>query len=104
MKRKNPYSQINVNEVSLDPLLKDRVGQKVVAGVDVGVRADDVPLVDDEGVGHGAAGVDRQHAWIVLSLSHRPTVGRGRRDVVVSPNRSRNRSLWRDHKATTFER
>jgi transposase len=36
VKRKNPYSQINVNEISIRQLLRDRVGRKVVVGVDVG--------------------------------------------------------------------
>ena len=36
MKRKNPYSQINVNEISIQELMRDRIGQKVVVGVDVG--------------------------------------------------------------------
>ncbi len=35
MKRKNPYSQINVNEVSIQELMRPRLGQKVVVGVDV---------------------------------------------------------------------
>jgi transposase len=35
VKRKNPYSQINVNEVSISQLLRDRAGQKVAVGVDV---------------------------------------------------------------------
>jgi hypothetical protein len=36
LKRKNPYLQINVNEVSIEVLSRDRAGQKVFAGVDVG--------------------------------------------------------------------
>jgi transposase len=36
VKRKRQYSQINVNEVSIELLARDRAGQKVVAGVDVG--------------------------------------------------------------------
>jgi hypothetical protein len=36
VRRKNPYSQINVNEVSIEALGRDRAGRKVVAGVDVG--------------------------------------------------------------------
>jgi transposase len=35
VKRKNPYSQINVNEISIQQLLKDRAGQKAAVGVDV---------------------------------------------------------------------
>jgi transposase len=38
VKKKNPYSQINVNEVSIEVLARSRVGQKVVAGVDIGKR------------------------------------------------------------------
>ena len=36
MKRKNQYSQINVNEISIQELVRYRIGQNVVAGVDVG--------------------------------------------------------------------
>jgi transposase len=36
VKRKRPYRQINVNEVSIEVLARDRAGQKVAAGVDVG--------------------------------------------------------------------
>ena len=36
MRRKNPYSQINVNEISIPELARDRAGQKAVVGVDVG--------------------------------------------------------------------
>jgi transposase len=36
--KKNPYSQIIVNEVSVEVLSRDRVGQKVIAGVDIGKR------------------------------------------------------------------
>lgn len=36
MKRKKQYSQINVNEVMIESLARDRAGQKVAAGVDVG--------------------------------------------------------------------
>jgi hypothetical protein len=36
VRRKNPYSQMNVTEVSIEALGRDRAGQKVVAGVDVG--------------------------------------------------------------------
>jgi transposase len=35
VKRKNPYSQINVNEISISELMRHRIGQKVVVGVDV---------------------------------------------------------------------
>jgi transposase len=35
VKRKNPYSQINVNEISIHELMRNRAGQKVVVGVDV---------------------------------------------------------------------
>ena len=36
VKRKNQYSQINVNEISIQELVRYRIGQNVVAGVDVG--------------------------------------------------------------------
>jgi hypothetical protein len=36
VKRKNPYSQINVNEVSIEVLCQGRAGHKAVVGVDVG--------------------------------------------------------------------
>jgi hypothetical protein len=35
--RKNPYSQINVNEISIEALARGRAGQKAVVGVDVDV-------------------------------------------------------------------
>ena len=35
VKRKNPYSQIDVNEISVEVLSRNRAGQKAVVGVDV---------------------------------------------------------------------
>jgi len=35
VKRKNPYSQIDVNEVSIEVLSRSRVGQKPTVGMDV---------------------------------------------------------------------
>ena len=35
MKRKNPYSLIDVNEISLEVLTRGRLGQRAVVGVDV---------------------------------------------------------------------
>jgi hypothetical protein len=34
--RKNPYSQINVNEISIEALARGRAGQKAAVGMDVG--------------------------------------------------------------------
>jgi hypothetical protein len=39
-------------------------------------------VVDDEGIGHRSAGIDRQHARVVRLSSHRTTVG-GRGTAVV---------------------
>ena len=36
VKRKNPYSQIDVNQILIEVLVRDRAGLNVVAGVDVG--------------------------------------------------------------------
>ena len=36
MKRKNPYSLIGVNDISIEMLARDRLGQKAAVGVDVG--------------------------------------------------------------------
>src|SRR5258707_7777210 len=36
VKRKRQYSQVHVNEVSIESVARDRAGEKVAAGVDVG--------------------------------------------------------------------